>query len=72
MFQYPVTEIYDATGKSICVFSAEEHALMLAEGWFDVKPEIVAEVTLPEAIEHLSEQPVWVIPAQPKHRRGKK
>ena len=45
---------------------------MLAEGYFDVKPEIVAEVTLPEAIEHLSDEPTFVIPALPKHRKGRK
>ena len=65
MFNYPVTEIYDAAGGKRCVFSAEEYALMLAEGWFDVKPEIVAEVTLAEAIEHLAPEP-------PKHRKGRK
>ncbi len=75
-FNYPVTEIYSATGERKCVFSAEEHAAKLAEGWLEERP---ARVCDPEPVTPL-ELELWIAeapravnePPAPAHKRRKK
>ncbi len=73
MFNYPVTEIYSADGKSACVFSAEEHAAKLAEGWLEERPAAPVAVTAPEFELMIAEAgaEVLVVPSA-KYRKGRK
>ncbi len=81
-FNYPVTEIYSTTGERACVFSAEEHAARLAEGWleerpaqpaselyFDVHPLTVPEFELMKAEDAGDKSMVW---SDTRPRRKKK
>lgn len=38
MFQYPATELFSANGIRRVVWSAEEYAAALQDGWLEVRP----------------------------------
>jgi hypothetical protein len=62
MFTYPATELFDSTGARRVVWSVEEYALALSEGWREEKPEPIVE----PAPALIAEEPVT-----PKKKAGK-
>lgn len=39
MFNYPLTQVFSAEGEVRNVFDADTHALLLADGWLEEKPD---------------------------------